>query len=607
MAQAVSTRPVGIGRSRINVVLLVCVVLSALTARQLVQIQVLKEAKGRNLEERVQQELRKHVILQPRRGTIYDRNGVALAMNVNNDSVYVDPTMVEEPEKLALLLAPILELDPSELARKLGDKTREWDRLKRWIHPEAAAKIRKLGEEGEPPEGIFLIPEARRAYPQGAFASQIVGVANHEGTGISGVEAFYDREIKGITGTLEAEQDAGQQPIWIAPSHIVQPQDGEDIKLTIDSTVQKVIEDTLYQAVDQFKADSGTVVVMDPNTGEVLGMASWPTFDPNHYTELDPALYNHNPAVTQVYEPGSTFKVLVATMGFQTKSFTPDTTVHDGGVIERYGWPLRNWNGQGGGPTTPAQMLFRSSNVAALQFGEMIGPDNFYHYVKQFGYGQPTGIDLAGETDGIVNWPHNESWSPLDLDTNSFGQSIAVTPVQHLTAISAVANGGRLMWPHVVRERCNGTSCEFVEPQVVRTVVDDAVTDQLRDMLVANANNYAQVVWGPLTNQYHDMPLVPGYRVTAKTGTSQIALNGGYDNNSVIGSVVGWAPSENPKLAVLVKIDRPKYDQYGVLVAIPVYQKIVSALLPYFHVAPDPALVDPAQAEVLSKTPVASE
>ena len=283
-------------------------------------------------------------------------------------------------------------------------------------------------------------------------------------------------------------------------------------------------------------------------------------------------------------------------MGLQTGSFTANSTVNDPGCLERYGWPICNWNQAGNGALTPARMLYFSSNIAALQFAEIVGRDTFYKYVKLFGYGQPTGIDLAGESDGMVKWPIGDDWSDLTLDTNAFGQGISVTPIQHLNAISAVANGGTLMAPHVVKRRCKATQCEDVQPRAIRRVVDQGVTDQIRDMLVENANGaYAPVVWGPITGSYHAMPLVPGYRVTAKTGTSQIPVNGGYDNNGTIGSVVGWAPAENPRISVLVKIDRPKDDPWGVNTAIPVYQKVVSQLMTHYRIAPNPDLVDPLQ------------
>ncbi len=595
MATVASSRPAGISHRRINAILLICMLLAILTTRQLVVIQVYKQVDDRNLGQRAQDELSLHVVLQPRRGTIYDRDGAALALNVYRDSLYVEPPRIAEPEKLAIVLAPIVGQDVESVIKILGNKSREWDRLAQWLTPEAANKVRTLGKNGALPDGLHLIPEAERAYPQGDFAARIVGVANHEGDGISGVEAFYDSEIKGITGTLQAEQDAAQRPIWIAPQHISEPEDGSDLTLTIDSTVQRVIEHELSDAVEKHHADGGSILVMDPNTGEVLGMASSGSFDPNHYTEVDPALYNHNPALTDVYEPGSTFKVILTATGLQTGKFTAETAVNDPGCIGRYGYRLCNWNSAGNGAMTPARMLYFSSNVAALQFGEIVGRDDFYKYVRLFGYGQPTGIDLAGEGTGIVNWPIGENWSDLTLDTNAFGQGISVTPVQHLTAISAVANGGTLMWPHVVKRKCKGTQCEDIAPRPVRRVVDQGVTDQIRKMLVDNSMNYAPVVWGPITGSYAKVPLVPGFRVTAKTGTSQIPLNGGYDSNGTIGSVVGWAPAEQPRIAVLVKIDRPKDDPWGVNTAIPVYQKVVSQLLTYYRMPPNPQFVDPSQ------------
>ncbi len=597
MAQVASSRPSGISRRRINVILLICLLLSLLTTRQLVIIQIYQNVDGRDLTDYMKSELTLHRVLQPRRGTIYDRNGAALALNVYNDSLYVEPSRIAEPEKLAIALAPLIGKDVESVSKIVGNKEREWDRLARWLTPEMSDKVRKLGVDGELPEGLHLVPEAQRVYPQGAFAGRIVGAANHNGDGISGIEAFYDSEIKGITGTLKAEQDAAQRPIWIAPRSITEPEDGTNMTLTIDSTVQRIVENELAHGVTKHNADGGSIVVMDPSTGEILGMASWPNFDPNTYTEVNPELYNHNAALTDVYEPGSTFKVVLTAIGLQTGAFTADTAVHDGGCIQRYGWPLCNWNKAGNGALTPGRMLYFSSNVAALQFAELIGRDNFYKYVKLFGYGQETGVDLAGEGPGIVRWPDKEeNWDAVTLNTNAYGQSIAVTPIQHLTAISAIANGGTLMWPHVVKRKCKGTLCEDVQPRPVRRVVDKGVTDQIRSMMVDNADgSYAGVVWGPLTGSYERMPLVPGYHVTAKTGTSSIAVNGGYDNNGTIGSVVGWAPADNPRIAVLVKIDRPKDDIWGVQTAIPIYQKVVSQLMPYFRMAPNPELIHPMQ------------
>ena len=598
MAQqtAARRRTSAIPRWRINVLLVVLLGVTMALGQQLVQIQVRRELRGRDLRAMALEELQAHEVLQPRRGTIRDRNGVALALNVNRPSLYVDPSKVKEPDKLAILLAPMIKADPMTLLGILSNREREWDRLARWLPEDVAEQISKL-DDGKLPVGFFLIDEAQRAYPQGEFASRIVGVANYEGTGITGVEAFYDSEIKGVTGTLQAERTLDQQPIWIAPQQVVEPQNGMDVTLTIDSFVQKTVEDELRRVIEDQQAEGATILVMDPNNGEVLGMASWPPFDPNHFTQYPLEQINHNGTITDVYEPGSTMKILVTAIGLQSGAFTADTTVNDTGMVSRYGEEIGNWNRGGNGPITPGQVLYYSSNIGALLLAELIGTDTFYKHLKLLGYGQQSGIDLGGEAEGIVNWPNDdpENWSDLYLDQNAFGQGIAITPLQHLNAISAVANGGLLMWPHVVKEKCINAQCTPVKSRAVRRVFEKPVTDQVREMLVRSSENYGAFYWYSQGHPYFDQPLVPGYKVAAKTGTSQIALNGGYDNNAVIGSVVGWAPAENPRISVLVKVDRPKNAEFGIEAAIPVYQRVVAKLMPHLRVPPDPSYVGEGQ------------
>jgi cell division protein FtsI (penicillin-binding protein 3) len=597
MSQVTAPQRTAISSWRINILLLIVLLGSFVIARQLVTIQVFGEHRGRQLDELAQNELNKHVVLQPRRGTIFDRNGVALAMNVDKPSLYVDPTQINDEGKLAMLLEPILNVDAADLLRIFEDKERAWVRLERWLEPDKAEQVRAIGERDQLPRGLYLIPEAKREYPQGSFAASVVGVANHEGEGIAGAEAFYNKAIRGITGTLRAEQSADARPILIAPQQVVEPQDGADIKLTIDSSVQKLVEDELQRAVQEHQAEGGSILVMDPNTGEMLGMATWPPFDPNRYLEYPPEQINHNNAITDVYEPGSTFKVIMAAIGLQSGAFTPKTTVQDDGFIARYGHSIVNWNYAANGRLTPGMMLYHSSNVASLQFAEMIGRDTFYKYVRLFGFGQPTHIDLGGEAIGIVPWPENnpDTWSDLTLDTNSFGQGIAVTPVQLLTAYAAIANGGLLVWPHVVKEQCKGTQCTPVQPRIIRRVLDQATTDALRSMLTKNAERYAGGVWGPYVGSYAEQPLVPGYRVTAKTGTSQVVSTAGYEDEEVISSIIGWAPSEQPRVAVLVKIDRPADFSWEHPVTSPVYQRVVTQLMEHLRIPPDPSYIAPGQ------------
>lgn len=597
MAQSGVTRRAAVPRWRLNILMLVIVLASMITSRQLVVVQVLGEHRGRQLDVLAQEELAQHVVLQPRRGTVYDRNGVALAMNVNKPSLYVDPTNVVDPQKLAVVLSSIIGADPATLQATLQDTTRQWARVKRWLEPEVAEQVAALREEHCSDKCLYLIDEAKREYPQGMFASRVVGVANYEGTGITGVEAYYDTQIKGETGTLRTERSGSldQRPIVIAPQEVIEPQDGRDVTLTIDSTIQKFAEDELQRIVEQHAAVGATIVVMEPNTGEILALATSPPFDPNNFTAYTQEQINRNNAM-DTYEPGSTFKPIVTAMGLQVGAFTSTTTVSDTGWIRRGGFPISNWDGKANGDLTPGDMLTLSSNVGAVQFGEMVGVDHFYEYVKLFGYGQPTGIDLGGEEAGIVRWPDNPLWTPTDLSTNSFGQGIAVTPLQHLAAYGALANGGLLMWPHVVKEICDAGQCQPVEPRVVRRVVDQHVTDELRPMMLQNTEAYGSRAWGDYTGSYARQPLVPGYRVAAKTGTSQIpGPDGRYEANQTIGSVAGWAPLEQPRVVVLVKVDRPEGARFGSEVAIPAFQRLVSRLMVHYRIPPDPSYIAPGQ------------
>lgn len=597
MAQSGISRRAAVPRWRINVLLIFILLASFITSRQLVVVQVLGEHRGRQLDVLAREELATHTVLQPRRGTIYDRNGVALAMNINKPSLYVDPSKVSEPDKLAVVLAPIIGSDPAALQGILRDSTRKWVRLKRWLELEAAEQVEALGQESCEGICLYLVDEAKREYPQGAFASRAVGVANYEGVGVTGVEAFYDTQIRGITGTLSAERtnSSDNTPIVIAPQEVVEPQNGADVKLTIDSAVQKMAEDELQRIVAEQEPTGATILVMEPNTGEILALATYPSFDPNNFTSYPAEQINRNNAM-DTYEPGSTFKPIMTAIGLETGAFTASTVVSDSGSIRRGGFPISNWNYEAHGHITPGEMLYYSSNVGAVQFAEMIGTENFYKYLDLFGYGSPTGIDLSGEESGIVKWPDSESWNPIDLGTNSFGQGIAVTPFQHITAYAALANGGELVWPHVVKEICNNNQCTAVEPKVVRRVVSEEVIDQLRPMMLQSSEHYGSSLWWKYTGTGGDQPLVPGYHVAAKTGTSQIAgPNGGYEPGVSIASVAGWAPLDNPSAVVLVKVDRPKQSIYASDVAVPPFQRLVTRLMTYYRIPPDMSYVGPEQ------------
>jgi cell division protein FtsI (penicillin-binding protein 3) len=572
-------KPVAISRWRINAVLLTALLAMIVVTVRLGNLQVVQSSE---LSSMARGEIEQQQTIPPRRGTIRDRAGNVLALDVERESLYVVPPQIAtaNPQELALKLSLLLGQPAPDILSALQDKRKQWVPLKRFLDPEIAAQVSKIVED-EP--GLRLQYEPRRIYPQGTLAAHTIGAVNFESIGISGVEGFYDDVLKGVTGTITAEMDAHDNPIWIAPQESIPPSNGADLELTLDPLVQHVIEDELKAAIEQHEASGGSVIVLDPKTGAIRGMASYPTFDPNRYNEYGPAMWS-NPAVSGTYEPGSTFKILTVSAGLQAHAFTADTTVNDTGVIERHGWPLSNWDSNGHGPVTPGDVLKYSSNVGALQLNELTGPEKFYKAVYDFGFGRPTGVDLAGEESGIVHDENEPGWEPLLFDTNAYGQGIAATPLQIVRMAAAVGNDGKLMKPYIVQKRCHGDTCEETQPEQVGQPIGPDVAWTLRRMLIVSANNYVG----------DGMWLLPGFDVGAKTGTSSIPENGGY-NNQVIGSVVGIAPAEDARYAILVKIDRPADDQFGVLTALPVYEKIVEQLMRYERLAPDPSKSGPGQ------------
>jgi cell division protein FtsI (penicillin-binding protein 3) len=481
------------------------------------------------------------------------------------------------------VLSTLLDMPAAEIQARLEDRE-HYSRIARWLRPEIAERIVALDEPG-----LELVPEPRRIYPQGDYAAHTIGAVNYEGVGISGVEGYYDTQLRGITGTIQAEWDGGNNPIWIRPPQTMPASNGVDLDLTIDPLIQHVIETELKEAVESHDADGGTIIVMEVKTGAIRGIASYPTFDPNRYTDYEPEEYNLNPAIARLYEPGSTFKILTVAAGLETGAFTADTLVNDTGVINRYGIPISNFDANGHGMITPADVLYYSSNVGALLLNEMTGAERFYKMVDAFGYGKLTGIDLAGESEGLYRKPDSPDWGPLDLDTNAFGQSIAVTPLQQVRMVAAVANDGKLMRPYIVERQCHAGNCVETQPQQVGQPISAEVARQLREMIQRSGNGYVNAV------KPDDLWLVPGYAVGAKTGTSSVPNGRGGYENWTIGSVLGLAPVDNPRYAVLVKIDHPKDDIWGVRTALLPYRNVVAQLLRYERIAPDPAKVGPNQ------------
>jgi cell division protein FtsI (penicillin-binding protein 3) len=583
---------VRLARWRINAALLVCLLLIGQMVLRLGELQIVRH---RELRERAYNEIERQFTLLPTRGMITDRHGNVLAMDVDRQSLWVIPAQIDSDEapKLALTLAALVGKDPDEILAALTDRDHYWLPVARWLEPKVAEQIEALDAAG-----LRLEYEPRRVYPQGSFGAQVIGAVNYNGEGIGGLEGFYNDALTGVSGSSEGQFDRAQNPIAIAPLRTVPPRDGVHIRTTLDPLIQNVVERELKIAVEDHNADGGSIIVMDPRSGAIRGMASWPPFDPNRYDAYPEKVYSSNPAVTDVYEPGSTFKMITVAAGLQARAFTADTLVNDTGSIWRYDQPLRNWNGGANGMIDSAKVLYYSSNVGAMLLNELTGPERFYEILDDFGFGRATTVGLGGESGGIVNSWGGQSYNDLNFLTNAYGQGISVTPLQMVQAAGAIANDGVMMKPYIVEEVCEAdhSGCTTTEPVVAGRPIEPGVAWTVRRMLVHSANHYAPVVWAPINGNYGDQWLVPGYQVGAKTGTSSIPLEGGgYDPSYTIGSVLGFGPADTAHYVVLVKIDRPKDDIWGVSTAIPVFQKVMSELLRYERIPPDPGLVSPGQ------------
>jgi cell division protein FtsI (penicillin-binding protein 3) len=524
----------------------------------------------------------------PRRGTITDRYGLPLAIDVDRQSLYVVPELIDAEQRpvVAAQLAGLTGHPIDTILLALNDTSVRWRLVARGLAPEAAQQVAALEEPA-----LRLMYEPQRAYPQGVLAAYVLGGVNQEGSGIGGVEASYNTVLHGATGIITAEVDALNQPIPLRPIDEQPGHDGADLVLTLDAGLQSVAEATVRAAVERHHAEAGIAIVLDVHGGDIRAMVSYPSYDPNHYADAPPERYGQNPAIARLYEPGSTFKIVTTAAGLQQGAFTPTTTVPDPGVIEREGWSLRNWNGVGNGPITPGQMLYYSSNIGAVHFNDLNGPDSFYHFVDAFGFGHALGVDLAGEADGIVHHPGDPDWSNLLLATNAYGQGIAVTPLQIAQMAATIGNDGVPIVPHIVAKICRKSACDPQTPVRRPRVIAPTVAATIREMLVASANHYVNPA--PPDNLW----LVPGYAVGAKTGTASIpSADGSYEDNATIGSVVGLVPADRPRYALLVVMIRPQGDVYGLQSALPTFRTLAAHLARSSDVPPAPDLVGPEQA-----------
>ncbi|WJQ04701.1 stage V sporulation protein D [Geobacillus stearothermophilus] len=558
-------------RKRSTIVFLIGVLVFAIIDLRLGYVQFWL---GDLLAERAKGLWGRNIPFEPKRGEILDRNGVPLATNMSAPTVYVIPRQVKNPAEAAEKLAAVLGASVESVYKQMTKNT-SIVRLKegRKISDEKAADVRALDLDG-----VYIAEDTKRYYPFGSYLSHVLGFTGIDNQGLTGLELYYDKELSGERGSVQFYSDAKGRRMPDMADDYTPPTDGLNLVLTIDSRIQTIIERELDIAEAKYNPDGIIAIAMNPNTGEILAMASRPTFDPADYRSVPPEIYNRNLPIWSTYEPGSTFKIITLAAALEEhKVNLLKDHFFDPGYAKVAGATLRCWKKGGHGEQTFLEVVQNSCNPGFVALGERLGKETLFRYIKQFGFGEKTGIDLQGEGTGILF--DLKRVGPVELATTAFGQGVSVTPIQQVAAVSAAINGGTLYTPYIAKEWSDPETGEVVRrntPKAKRRVISEETSKQVRYALES------VVAQGTGKKAY-----VEGYRVGGKTGTAQKAQGGRYLQNNHIVSFIGFAPADDPQLVVYVAVDNPKGTvQFGGTVAAPIVGKIIEDSLRVMGVKP---------------------
>lgn len=515
--------------------------------------------------------------LVPKRGEIFlkDKEGFyPVAVNKEVKMAYAVPKEIEDVRDASRKVSEILEIDERELEERFSKPDDMYEPLKHRLSEEEMQKIKDLKLEG-----IHLADESFRYYPAGELASQILGFVgwkNKELGGRYGIENYFNEELEGKKGELFQNKDNSGGWITTGAKNITPAKNGDTLVLTIDHIIQYETEKIIKSAVEKFEGERGTIIVMEPETGKIKAMASYPNFDPNDYKNQDMKNFR-NLAVSDAYECGSVFKPILMAAALDDKKVNPSTTYTDTGRVTEAGYVMQNSDLKSYGLQTMTEVLEKSLNTGVIYAQKLLGNKNFFEYIKRFGFGEITNIDLPGESGGNISNLKNLN-RDINFFTASFGQGITVTPIQLVSAYNAMANGGMLMKPQIIEEiiHSNGER-EKIEPVEIRKVISQEASNQISEMLFS------------VVEEGHGKRAgVPGYRVAGKTGTAQVASSSekGYEEGKNIGSFAGYAPVDNPKFTVLVRIDDPKAVEWAESSAAPAFGELMKFLLEYENIKP---------------------
>ena len=523
----------------------------------------LQAVRGGDLRADAHSQQTETITVPGQRGRVLDRTGKVLAVSEDAASVIATPYQVQHPGRVAERLAPLLDEPASDLANQLGDPQSGFAYLARKVDVRIADRIDRMGIAG-----ISTLPDSRRLYPQGELAAPVIGAVGTDNQALTGLEKSEDSTLGGSDGAEEIVRDALGEPLRAETK--TQSTHGQDIRLTIDAAIQDRTEQALATAGETYAAKGATAIVMDPNSGDVLAMANWPSFDPSNLANAS-ADEIQNRATGFTYEPGSTFKAFTVAAALEDRLVTPSTAFDLPSEIRVADRVIGESHPRPPVTLTVADILAQSSNVGAVTIGLKVGSDSFDHWIHEFGFGEPTGIRYPGEEQGIV--PSLDEYSGSTMGNLPIGQGLSVTPIQMAAAYSAIANGGTLRTPRLISQ----VDGERVDRDEGTRVIHRRTSAELRQMLegvLAPGGTASEVS-------------VPGYTLAGKTGTAQIAENGTYSESRYVASFVGFAPAQDPKLLVAVVVDEPQYVHFGGTVAAPVFGEIASFALPYLGIPPE--------------------
>lgn len=538
---------------------------------------------GSWLSDRAEELWERNIPFEPKRGEIRDRNQQKLAYNISSPSVMVIPAQIRNPSHTAKELAYILQASEEKIYQQITKK-----QLIVRITPEG----RKISEEkakqiqGLRLPGVFVAEDSKRYYPYRSLAAHVLGFTGIDNQGLAGLELVYQHRLQGVPGYVSFGANARGEKLPGSVERFHPPQDGQHLVLTIDRRIQSILERELDQAMAQYQPENALAIAMNPKTGEILGLSSRPTFQPDKYKHVPAHVYNQNLPIWKTYEPGSTFKIITLAAALEEKKVQFNESFFDPGHVMVGGARLRCWKSGGHGSQTYLEVVENSCNPGFVQLGQRLGKEKLFTYIRKFGFGQKTGIDLNGEAKGILFRPQRVG--PVELATTSFGQGVSVTPIQQVMAVSAAINGGKLLQPYLVKAWIDPKTGKILEerhPVVKRQVVSEETSKQIRQALES------VVAKGTGRKAFVD-----GYRVGGKTGTAQkVGPDGRYLANNHIVSFIGFAPADDPQIIVYVAVDNPKGIQFGGVVAAPIAGKIIEDSLRYLGVEKRSKQIEPEE------------